>query len=109
MKPHDLQVGAFGRAQVKRIGDPLFGDIRKLAAVFDNQIALLPVGAEFVGRTRETATLQIAAALIKLDADVVWFGVIAGTEPGVGSDAAIASAAQAFARAFAEKKKMGEN
>ncbi|HUP89044.1 MAG TPA: hypothetical protein VM100_06840 [Longimicrobiales bacterium] len=109
VRPHELSVGIFQQAQVKRIGDPLFGDIRKLAAVFDAEIAVVPIAAEYVGRTRETATLQIATAVIELDADVRWFGVIAGTEAGVDSQAAVASAAQAFARAFAARKKTGEN
>jgi len=106
--PRELAVGIFQRGMVERIGDPLFGDIRKLAAVFDANVAVLPVGAEYVGASRETARLQIATALIAMDADVKWFGIIEGTESGVDSQAAIASAAQAFARAFADKKRMGE-
>jgi len=109
VQPRDLAVAVFSRAQVRRIGDPLFGDIRKLAAVLDAQVAVVPVAAEFIGPSREAATLNIAAAVIALDADVLWFGVIAGNEPGVGSEAALASAAQAFARAFAEKKPPGDN
>lgn len=109
VRPHELAVGIFQQAQVKRIGDPLFGDIRKLAAVFDAEIAVVPIAAEYVGRTREAATLHIAAAVIELDADVRWFGVITGTEAGADSQAAMASAAQAFARAFSGRKKTGEN
>ena len=108
VQPRQMAVGIFQRGMVERIGDPLFGDIRKLAAVFDANIALLPVGAEYVGATRETAKLQIATALVAMDADVKWFGIIEGTEPGVDSQAAVASAAQAFARAFGDKKRIGE-
>lgn len=105
-----LAVSSFYRAQVKRIGDPLFGDLRRLAAVLDANIAVVPVAAEFVGPSADSAALHIATAVIDaLDGDVIWFGVIVGTEKGVGSDAAIASAAQAFAQAFAPRKKPGEN
>jgi hypothetical protein len=104
IRPRELAVGSFYRAQVKRIGDPLFGDLRRLAAVFDAQIAVVPVAAEFVGKTRETARLNIATAIIALDADVKWFGIIEGSEAGVGEQGAIASAAQAFVRAFAGRK-----
>lgn len=107
--PQALAVGVFQRAQVKSIGDPLFGDIRKIAAVFDGQLVVVPVAAEYVGATRDSARLEIATAVIKLDADVLWFGVIASTETGVDSDAVVASAAQAFVTAFAAKKRVGEN
>lgn len=107
--PHNLAVGLFQRARVERIGDPLFGDIRKIAAVSDAQLAVIPVAAEFVGASEQTAHLEIATAIIKMDADVLWFGVIAGTEHGANSGAAIASAAQAFAQAFAPRKSQGGN
>jgi hypothetical protein len=102
IKPRALAVGVFQRAQVRRIGDPLFGDLARLAAVTSAQIALVPVAAEFIGSSADSAVLNIATAVIDpTDGDVLWFGVIAGTEPGAGSGAGIASAAQAFARAFA--------
>jgi hypothetical protein len=98
-----LAVGSFYRAQVKNIGDPLFGDLRRLAAVLDGQLSLIPVAAEYLGPTPATATLQIAAAVIAMDGRVLWFGVIEGKEKGV-SEAAIASAAQTFANAFSGRK-----
>ena len=101
---NNLSVAAFQRAQVKRIGDPLFGDLRKLAAVFDAPIAVIPVAAENIGLSQEVARTQIATAVINaMDGTVLWFGVIE-SEPEARGDAAIASAAQAFARAFAGKK-----
>lgn len=100
----NLAVGSFQRAQVKRIGDPLFGDLRKLAAVFDARIAVIPVAAAHVGPSSTDARAQIATAVIDaLDGTVIWFGIIE-SEADVRGDAAIASAAQAFARAFAGKK-----
>lgn len=100
--PRALAVGSFQRAQVRRIGDPLFGDLARLAAVLEATVAVIPVAAEFVGADPATAVLNIATAVIDpTDGDVLWFGIIAGTEAGAGSSAAIASAAQAFARAFA--------
>ena len=100
--PRALAVGSFHRAQVKRIGDPLFGDLARLAAVLNETVAIIPVAAEYIGTDSASAVLQIATAVIDpTDGDVLWFGVIAGTETGAGSTPAIASAAQAFARAFA--------
>jgi hypothetical protein len=101
IEPRALAVGSFQRAQVKRIGDPLFGDLARLAAVLTATVAIIPVAAEYVGAEPATAVLNIATAVIDpTDGDVLWFGIIAGTEAGAGSSAAIASAAQAFARAF---------
>ena len=101
---NNLAVTAFHRAQVKRIGDPLFGDLRKLAAVLDARIAVIPVAAEYIGPTAAETRVQIATAVIDaLDGTVIWFGVLQGA-PGLQGEAAIASAAQTFARAFAGKR-----
>ena len=98
----ELAVGSFQRAQVRRIGDPLFGDLARLAAVLNATVAVIPVAVEYIGADEATAQLHIATAVIDpTDGDVLWFGVISGSEQGVGSAAATASAAQAFARAFA--------
>lgn len=100
-----LAVGSFHRAQVKRVGDPLFGDLRKLAAVFDARYAVIPIAAESVGRTSDQARVQIATAVIDaLDGDVLWFGVLEGDSAATTEAAALASAAQAFARAFGNKR-----
>jgi hypothetical protein len=101
----NLAVGAFQRAEVKRIGDPLFGDLRKLSAVLNARIAVIPVAAEQIGRTPETSRVQVATAVIDaLSGNVLWFGVIEGDAEARGEEAGVASAAQAFARAFAPKR-----
>jgi hypothetical protein len=106
----NLAVGAFQRAQVKRIGDPLFGDLARLAAVLSANVAVIPVAAEYIGADAASAVLTIATAVIDpTDGDVIWFGVIAGTEQGAAGGAAIASAAQAFAGAFAGRPSAGDN
>ena len=102
---NNLSVGVFQRAQVKRIGDPLFGDLRKLAAVHDATIALIPVAAENIGTTPATARTQIATAVINaMDGTVIWFGVLEGEDPEARGDASIASAAQTFARKLSGKR-----
>jgi hypothetical protein len=109
IKIRELEVRSFQRAQVRRIGDPLFGDLARLSAVLDARLAVIPTAAEYIGATPAEAVLNIATAVIDArGGEVIWFGVIAGTEKGVGSQAAVASAAQAFARAFAGRS-AGEN
>jgi hypothetical protein len=100
----NLAVGSFQRAQVKRIGDPLYGDLRKLAAVLDARFAVIPVAAEQIGASEADARVQVATALIDaLNGTVLWFGVIESAADARG-EAGIASAAQAIARAFSGKK-----
>jgi hypothetical protein len=100
-----LAVTSFQRAQVKRIGDPLFSELRGLAAVTEARIAVIPVAAELIGATRGDARAQVATAVIDtFDGTVLWYGVLEGDAGTQGDDAALASAAQAFARAFAGKR-----
>jgi hypothetical protein len=102
IKPRALDVAVFRRAQVRRIGDPLFGDLRRLAAILDARLALLPVAAEFKPTSGAEGRIEVALALIDTTfGDVVWFGVLAGEagtpdSPGIG-----ASAAQKIADLFA--------
>lgn len=108
--PRALAVGSFQRAQVRRIGDPLFGDLRRLAAVLDAQLAVVPIAAEYLGPEPAAAAATVSAAVINaLDGTVIWFGVIEGTEKGIKAEGTIAAAAQAFARAFADKRPAGES
>jgi hypothetical protein len=110
-----LAVGSFRRAEVRRIGDPLFGDLRRLSALVDARHALVPVAAAFVevaGGEGAQATgappaaaqgrVEVAAALVDTFTGLVlWFGVVGG-EPGRLADGAvIATAARALARAMA--------
>jgi hypothetical protein len=100
----NLAVGSFQRAQVKRIGDPLFGDLRKLAAVLDARFAVIPVAAEQIGTTEANARVQVATAVIDaLNGTVLWFGVIESDAAARG-DAGVSSAAQTIARAFGGRK-----
>lgn len=97
----NLAVQSFRRMQVRRIGDPLFGDLRRLGAIFDTRFALIPVAAEFRPTNGNTGRIDIAAALIDTErGNVLWFGIVSGEEGTAGQAAVAASAAQAFARLF---------
>jgi hypothetical protein len=94
IKPRALDVAVFRRAQVKRIGDPLFGDLKRLATILDARYALVPVSAEF----KPTAGgIQVAYVLIDTTyGDVLWFGVQTGETA--------AAAAQRTAELFAPRR-----
>jgi hypothetical protein len=100
IRPRQLAVGSFHAAHVNNIGDPLFGDLRTLAAILNARWALLPVAAGYVPNDAGPGRVEVAVALIDTSGGrVVWYGVVAG-EPGPrGPDAAL-SAAEALARLF---------
>jgi hypothetical protein len=93
IKPRSLDVAIFRRAEVRRIGDPLFGDLKRLATILNARYALVPIAAEYKAGTG----VQVAFVLIDTTfGDVIWFGVLAGETP--------AAAAQRAAVMFAPRK-----
>ncbi|HEX2166660.1 MAG TPA: hypothetical protein VHG09_05420, partial [Longimicrobiales bacterium] len=96
----DLSVRDFLRARLERIGDPLYGDLRRLAAVTDARLAFLPIGAVWIPETAGSGRVHIAAALIDtVGGRVLWYGVAASSvgasdDPGVAASAARALAVQ---------------
>ncbi len=93
-----LPVASFRAAQVKRIGDPLFGDLRRLGAVVDARYALLPVTAAYVPGDTLPGRVEIASALIDtFGGEVLWYGVVAGERGPADDERVVASAARALA------------
>ena len=95
-----LPVGMFLRREVSRIGDPLYGDLRRLGALVDADVALIPV-VVVPGEMDENGmvALETSAAMIDVRSGrVLWFGVVAG-EPGeLESPGVLASAMDRLAR-----------
>lgn len=93
-----LTVSSFHRAQVVNIGDPLLGDLRRLAALMDARWALVPVAVAYVPQ-ETSGRVEAAVALIDTyGGRVLWYGIMAG-EPGAhGTTEVAASAARAIAR-----------
>ena len=75
-----LEVSSFLRGEVRRIGDPLWGDLLRLAAVTDAEVALIPI----LVRSAPTAdgtevAIEITAVLLNArSGSVCWTGVVAG-------------------------------
>src|SRR5688500_3395544 len=82
-----LPVGVFLQAEVERIGDPLYGQLRRLAALADGRLALIPVEVRHRPDAAERpGAIEVVATLIDTSNGVVfWFGVVEG-DPGAGSD-----------------------
>lgn len=97
-----LPVGDFRSREVKRIGDPLYGEIRRLGGLSDASVALVPID---VGRRAtaegEPPALEIAAALLEVRGGrVLWFGVVDAAVDGGSGAPPLARAADALARAL---------
>ncbi|MDH5589262.1 MAG: hypothetical protein OEZ65_10885 [Gemmatimonadota bacterium] len=94
-----LPVGVFLQAEVRRIGDPLFGILLRLGAVVDGEAALIPIRAvgPVPGVAQGTSTL--AAALIHVRTGrVLWFGIVEGTSYPPDHPAALPSLMEELAR-----------
>lgn len=95
---HGLQVGVFGAAEVERIGDPLYGDLLRLAALVDAEAALVPIRAWVAPGEAGERVLASAALVHVRSGRVLWFAVAEG-QPGDPQDpGALASAVDALAR-----------
>jgi hypothetical protein len=95
----DLPVDVFLQTEVDRVGDPVFGVLRRLGALTGSDLALLPVLiAATSGPDGGAPSVEIAVALIAIRSGrVLWYGVEAGA--GAGSDpAALAGAMEALGR-----------
>jgi hypothetical protein len=95
-----LDIAAFGVGEVRRIGDPLYGDLRRLASVVDGQVALIPLQASVVADTAGAGTaVALSATLIDVRSGrVLWFGVVKGDTRDPADAGTLASAADALAR-----------
>jgi hypothetical protein len=95
-----LPVGFFLQAEVNRIGDPLYGQLRRLAALAGARLALIPVEVRHRADTPERAgAIEVVATLLDTSTgDVFWFGVVEGQAGGGSDPRALASAADALAR-----------
>ncbi|MGD8289087.1 MAG: hypothetical protein PVI31_10740 [Gemmatimonadota bacterium] len=108
---HGLPVGNFLAAEVLRIGDPLYGEIRRLSALVDAQIALLPVQVALATDPPPDTTagpevplqptVRVWTALIRVrTGQVIWFSVLDGGVYPSGDPRGLASAMEEMTRAL---------
>ncbi|HEX9885552.1 MAG TPA: hypothetical protein VGA70_03650 [Longimicrobiales bacterium] len=98
-----LPVGVFMRAEVQRVGDPIYGTVRRLAALMDGHVALIPVQVRYRPEAEGVpGAAEVAAALLDVrSGQVLWFGIVEGA-PGAADDPGVlASALDALARTLA--------
>ncbi|MEM7416741.1 MAG: hypothetical protein AAF389_14645 [Gemmatimonadota bacterium] len=99
-----LPVGSFLVAEVDRVGDPLFGQLRRMSGLVDGGAVLLPVQASLgpAGDVEGAAPrVRLHAALIEpRTGRVVWYGVEEGGDFPAEDPRALASAVEALAQSL---------
>lgn len=96
---HGLPVAMFEEAEVRRVGDPLYGQLRRLAALVDAQVAFVPVRATLETDSTGARAVRLSAALIQVRTGrVLWFGVAQGDAGAAEDPRALASTVDRLAR-----------
>lgn len=97
-----LPVARFHQAEVQRVGDPLYGQLRRMAALVDAEAVLLPVAATFEPNPSVEGSgprVRLTVALVEpRSGRVVWFGVEEGDEHPADDPRGLASAVERLAR-----------
>jgi len=97
-----LPVSLFLQAEVDRVGDPLYGQLRRMSALVNAEAVLLPIRASFEANAQiegSTPRVRLVATLIEpRDGRVMWYGVEEGDDFPRGDPRGLASAAERMAR-----------
>ena len=96
----ELPVGVFRRAEVRRIGDPLYGMIRRAASLNGATAALLPVAVGFrPAGAEEPAAMEVLAAVVDVTTGrVLWLDGDSAPADGPGDPGGLARVMDALAR-----------
>jgi hypothetical protein len=94
-----LPVGAFTVAEVERVGDPLYGELRRMASLVSADAVLLPVQAAVALEPDAQPRVRLWTALIEVRTGrVMWFSVLEGESVPRGDPRGLASAVDELAR-----------
>ena len=96
-----LPVGMFLSTEVNRVGDPLYGYLRRAAAIANAQVALIPVAVRRRTEPDGSSVVELVATLLDVRTGrVIWFSVVEGQPGAAGDFRTVASAVDAFASAL---------
>lgn len=116
----DMPVDIFFQAEVERIGDPLYGMIRRAASLFDARAAIIPLSVSYrppemapegsggeattegqVAPAPNTGAVEVFGVLIDvLTGSVMWRGIREAEASGPDDPAGLSRAMDAFATGF---------
>lgn len=97
-----LPVSIFLQAEVERVGDPLYGQLRRMASLVEADVVLIPVRASFQVNEAQPGSgprVRLAAALVDARTGrVLWFGTEEGGDFPSRDPRGLASAVENLAR-----------
>jgi hypothetical protein len=94
-----LPVGIFLQAEVERVGDPLYGELRRTASLVDASVAFIPIQSSLEATPGEEPRVRFQATLIDVRTGrVLWFGVLEGGAYPARDPRGLASAVDEVAR-----------
>jgi len=94
-----LPVGVFLQAEVERIGDPLYGELRRAASLVDAAVVFLPIQASLEAAPGEDPRVRFTSTLIDARSGrVLWFGILEGGAFPARDPRGLASAVDEVAR-----------
>ena len=92
----NLPVEMFLQAEVRRIGDPLYGEIRRLTTLAGADVAIIPI---LLSYGEDGAYHLVATLLDPVTGRVLWFATVDGVAGPADAPGALASVADALSRA----------
>jgi hypothetical protein len=96
-----LPVGHFLTAEVRRVGDPLYGELRRLSSLVDADAVLVPVQVSLEAEPGSDPTVRLWTALIEVRTGrVLWFSVLDGGAYAPTDPRGLASAVDVMARSL---------
>jgi hypothetical protein len=102
VRTRGLAVDAFLMAEVDRVGDPLFGHLRRLTALMDTEAVVLPIQASFEPNLEVSGSpprVRLSLALIEpRTGRVLWFAIDEGGDFEREDPRGLASAVDTVAR-----------
>jgi hypothetical protein len=93
----NLPVGIFLQAEVRRVGDPLYGEIRRLTTLVDADVVVIPVQITY---GEDEAYHLVATMIDPVSGRVFWLSTVDSSVGSPDSPGTLASVADAFARAL---------
>jgi len=90
-----LPVQVFLQAEVKRVGEPLYGHLVRLGGLTGADVALIPVELRY---GEDGSYLLSVAVVVIRTARVAWYGVVEGAPGDADDQGALASVAEKMAQ-----------
>lgn len=102
IRPRALSVSILRAPEAERIGDPLYGDLRRLGGLVDARYAVIIHQAQYMTAPDSLGgygRVEVSAAIIDtIGGNILWRGMVAGERGPPGDEVALATAVQALVR-----------